>query len=127
MNKYPIDDVEVHIRHHRLVSLALDEAISEDAMTSPWFIAWAEFTAVTGHPVDPRLKIQMTGHEPFGTHVTIWDRIDGPLRATVVKIDRGTFGDTEYVTTQLCRSTGGVSHYPGVPEGVTLGWHPDAR
>lgn len=70
---------------------------------------------------------ELTGNEPFGTHVTIWDPIDGPVKGVVVKIERTEFGGTEYVTTQLCRSTGGVSHYPGMPSGVTLGWHADAR
>ena len=69
----------------------------------------------------------LTGYEPFGTHVTVWDQHEGPIRALIVTIDRGTFGSVEYVTTQITRSTGGISHYPGVPEGVTLGWHPDAR
>lgn len=81
--------------------------------------------ASSDHWADSRKEL--TGHEPFGTHVTIWDPIDGPVKGVVVKIDRGTFGGTEYVTVQLSRSTGGVSHYPGMPSGVTLGWHADAR
>lgn len=70
---------------------------------------------------------ELTGHEPFGTHVTIWDPIDGPVRGIVVKIERTQFAGTEYVTTQLCRSTGSVSYYQGVPSGVTLGWHKEGR
>lgn len=81
--------------------------------------------ASSDHWADSRKEL--TGHEPFGTHVTIWDPIDGPVKGVVVKIDRETFGGTEYVTVQLSRSTGGVSHYPGMPSGVTLGWHADAR